>query len=415
MTPPLFFFRQQALPNCLQGASFGKMHTMTISNVSSPSVSFEGLGLAPALLAALESAGHKRPSLIQARAIPPLLKGKDVLIASQTGSGKTAAFVLPLLQALARRKEEGLETQGPWALILEPTRELAAQAASVCRQLGRRLPLKTRVICGGTPRDQQLRGLADGVDIIVATHGRLLDLVVQGDLVIDQIGYLVLDEADRLLDDEFTDSMTALSTHFPDIQPQTVFCSATLPAPVMDLAKRVTQDPVRIELETEDAAPQRIRQRAMFVLKDDKVPTIKHVLNHFTGRTMVFVQTKQGAETLGRSLSRSGVSVETLHGDRTQGARARALTRFREGQVQVLVTTDIAARGIDIPDVECVINADMPSSVPAYIHRIGRTARAGKRGIALSLLDPQERHLLRDVEKETGQRVRIVTEETLDR
>lgn len=380
--------------------------TPSISN----SDGFAEFGLIPPLLATLEQVGHKRPSAIQSQAIPPLLAGRDVLVASQTGSGKTAAFVLPMLQKL----NEGEAAPGPRALILEPTRELAAQTAAVCRQLGRRLSLKTRVICGGTPRDQQLRTIRDGVDIIVATHGRLLDLVMQGELVLEYLTYLVLDEADRLLDEDFSESMTALTPYFPDVLPQTVFCSATLPEPVMALAKRVTRDPVRVDVAAETFTPKKIRQRAMFVEKDDKPETVARILERFPGRSMVFARTKVNVDLMAKVLRRHDIRAETLHGDRTQGARNKALDLFRQGRVPVLVTTDIASRGLDISDVDLVINMDMPETPESYVHRIGRTARAGKKGAAFSLINSDERLFLRDIEKHIGYRIRIATEDALD-
>ncbi|MFT8801735.1 MAG: DEAD/DEAH box helicase [Gluconobacter cerinus] len=389
-----------------QEADMTMPETPSISN----SDGFAEFGLIPPLLATLEQVGHKRPSAIQSQAIPPLLAGRDVLVASQTGSGKTAAFVLPMLQKL----NEGEAAPGPRALILEPTRELAAQTAAVCRQLGRRLSLKTRVICGGTPRDQQLRTIRDGVDIIVATHGRLLDLVMQGELLLEYLTYLVLDEADRLLDEDFSESMTALTPYFPDVPPQTVFCSATLPEPVMALAKRVTRDPVRVDVAAETFTPKKIRQRAMFVEKDDKPETVARILERFPGRSMVFARTKVNVDLMAKVLRRHEIRAETLHGDRTQGARNKALDLFRQGRVPVLVTTDIASRGLDISDVDLVINMDMPETPESYVHRIGRTARAGKKGAAFSLINSDERLFLRDIEKHIGYRIRIATEDALD-
>ena len=372
--------------------------------------SFDALGLISPLLAALQQAGHKRPSAIQQQAIPPLLEGRDVLVASQTGSGKTAAFALPILQKLSQTKR----AHGPRALILEPTRELAAQTAAVCRMLGRQLSLRTRVVCGGTSREQQLKSLVDGVDIVVATHGRLLDLVMQGDLVLEYISFLVLDEADRLLDEDFSESMNALVPYLPE-HPQTVFCSATLPEPVMALAKRVTRDPVRVEVSEETFTPKRIRQRALFVDRADKPGVVLKMLNAVEGRCIVFARTKNNVDALGKLLRQNDVKCETLHGDRSQGARNKALDNFRRGRVRVLVTTDIASRGLDIQDVELIINLDMPDTPEAYVHRIGRTARAGKKGVAFSLIDADERLRLREIEQHIGYRVRITTDDILDR
>lgn len=385
---------------------------------SSSPESFDALGLLPSLCTAAQRSGFARPTAVQKAGIPALLAGRDVLLPSQTGTGKTAAFVLPALQKLAILKEQE-DTQNssiPRVLILEPTRDLAMQTAGVCRQLGRQLPIRTRVVCGGISRDQQARALLDGADIIVATHGRLLDLVEQGELILSEIVYLVLDEADRLLDEEFSASMTALVPYIAD-RPQTIFCSATLPAPVMTLAKQVTRDPVRVELPEESLTPRRLRQRAIFVEDDDKEVMLQHIITSHRpeGRCIVFVKTKQRADAIARVIRRYGVKALSLHGGQTPGERKKALSRFQTETGNILVTTDIAARGLDIEDVQMVINLDLPPKPETYVHRIGRTARAGRKGRALSLIPLSERTLLREIERHINHRIRIVTEETLDR
>ncbi|MUG90106.1 DEAD/DEAH box helicase [Bombella sp. ESL0385] len=380
---------------------------------------FTTLGLSDALTHAAQKAGMMKPTAIQQHAIPPLLAGRDVLLPGQTGTGKTAAFVLPALQKLARLKEDGSTPSIPRILILEPTRDLAMQTAAVCRQLGRQLPLKTRVICGGVPREQQALSLAQGADIIVATHGRLLDFVEKGDLSLEHILYLVLDEADRLLDEEFSASMTALVPYIAD-RPQTVFCSATLPAPVMALAKRVTKDPIRVEPGEEEVTPRRIRQQALFITDDQKEPllqklleTTPHLKDGKTGRTIIFTKTKQRADSVAKSLRKARYKAIALHGGQTQGERKKTLERYQEQAGAILVTTDIAARGLDIDDIQLVINMDLPQTPELYIHRIGRTARAGKQGRAVTFVTFDERARLRDIEKHINYRIRIITTETL--
>ncbi|MXV36333.1 MULTISPECIES: DEAD/DEAH box helicase [unclassified Saccharibacter] len=378
---------------------------------------FDALGLLPALCQAAQRSGLARPTEIQKMGIPALLEGRDVLLPSQTGTGKTAAFVLPALQKLAALKErEGHETPSiPRVLILEPTRDLAMQTAGVCRQLGRQLPIRTRVVCGGVSRDQQERALADGADIIVATHGRLLETVERGDLILSDIIYLVLDEADRLLDEEFSASMTALVPYLAD-RPQTVFCSATLPEPVMALAKKVTRNPVRVEIAEDNLTPRRLTQRAIFVEEDEKETLLKQIAAHHLpeGRCILFVKTKQRADAIARFMRRCGANAHSLHGGQTPGERKKALARFQNNTGNVLVTTDIAARGLDIDDIQMVVNVDLPPKPDTYVHRIGRTARAGRKGRALSFIPLNERTILRDIERHISHRIRIVTVETLD-
>ncbi|QDH17854.1 DEAD/DEAH box helicase [Swingsia samuiensis] len=384
--------------------------TMPTQPHSEQSNDFTKLGLILPLLETLKQIGHKRPSEIQEQTIPQILDGKDVLIASQTGSGKTAAFVLPILQKISEYETD----YNPKVLILEPTRELAMQTASVCRQLGRRLPLKTRVICGGVPKEQQVKSLSEGVDIIVATHGRLLDLVVQGQIILEDLKFLVLDEADRLLDEDFAESMNALVPYFPDYHPQTVFCSATLPAPVMALAQKVTRNPVRVEVAEETFTPKKIRQRALFVEKDQKIKIVSQLLDTVAGKIIIFVKTKNNVQDVFKILKKKSLHIETLHGDKTQAARSKSLDLFKKNEKSILITTDIASRGLDISDVDLVINMDMPTSPEIYVHRIGRTARAGKKGAAFSLITIEERLLLREIEKHIGFRIRITTEDALN-
>ncbi|TPW35587.1 DEAD/DEAH box helicase [Oecophyllibacter saccharovorans] len=413
------------------------MTTDPSSAVPATQSTFSQLGLSPLLCSAAEKAGFKRPTAVQQAAVPALLEGRDVLLPTQTGSGKTAAFVLPALQLLAdTAQEQAGSYRPPRVLILVPTRDLAMQTATLCRQLGRQLPIRTRVLCGGMDRALQCRSLQEGVDIVVGTHGRLLDLAHEGALDLSEISYLVLDEADRLLDEEFTEAMTALARYFPD-HPQTVFCSATLSDDVMGFARKVTRDPVAIEGTDETVTPKRLRQRAVFVAESDKAALVEKIFRERSpssqspgrpakehrkagpdgtddrGRCIVFTRTKKEADTLARRLGQLGQTAMALHGGLGQGERRKVLERFKDTPEAVLVTTDIAARGLDIDDVTLVLNVDMPSTPETYIHRIGRTARAGQKGRTLSLVTPEERGLLRDVERHIQHRIRIVTPETL--
>ncbi|UMM63071.1 DEAD/DEAH box helicase [Aristophania vespae] len=385
---------------------------------SAPLQNFEALGLLPALCKAVQRLGFNKPTLIQQKGLPALLKNKDVLLPSQTGSGKTATFLLAALQKLAEKKQKEGEFYQPYPqiLILEPTRDLATQTAGVCRQLGRDIGVKTRLICGGTSREQQLRSLEGGVEIIIATHGRLLDFVQNGQLDLSHIEYLVLDEADRLLDEEFSQSMTALIPYLAD-HPQTIFCSATLPDTVMALAKKVTRNPVQIEIEEETKTPRRLQQRAIFLHDEEKESTVQNILTQFAteDRIIVFVNTKKNANELAKKVRSWGFKAESFHSERSQGERKKVLDHFQGKQCAILVTTDIAARGLDIDNVSIVINFDLPKSSEIYIHRIGRSARAGKKGKALSLITFDQRHLLRDIEKNIQHRIRIITPDDLTR
>lgn len=375
--------------------------------------SFEALGLHPLLCRATRKLGFDRPTAIQQKGIPPLLRGRDVLLPSQTGSGKTATFLLAALQSFLDKKEENARHL-PHCLILSPTRDLAHQTAGICRQLARELGLKTRVLCGGAPREQQLKAMEDGADIIIATHGRLLDFAQRGKVDLSQVTYLVLDEADRLLDEEFTHSMTALVPYLGDY-PQTIFCSATLPDSVRQFARKVTRNPVLITLEKETKTPLRLQQRALFLHEDEKESVIKKLVSHYApdGQIMLFVNTKKAADILARKIRLWGVKAASFHSDLKQTERKKTLDQLQNGTVTCLVTTDIAARGLDLNDLALVINVDLPKSPELYIHRIGRSARAGRKGKAISLVTLSERHLLREIEQAIHHKIRIITAETL--
>ncbi|QDH14010.1 DEAD/DEAH box helicase [Formicincola oecophyllae] len=392
-------------------------------NVAEGPQSFAALGLSPQACAAAAAAGFSKPTSIQQSVIPTLAAGRDALLVGPTGSGKTAAFLLPIMSQLEQAEAEAAGERTPRVLVLAPTRDLATQTAGVSRQLGRHMGLRTRVVCGGLDRQRQVEGLAGGVDVVVGTIGRILDLAQQGALVLDGVTHLVLDEADRLLDDEFSEAMTALAPYLENRQ-QTVFCSATLQPGFMDFARTVTRNPVQLDLTVDAPLPATIRQQAMFInqaVREGALPAILAKLQAGqrhdgrkggtaggASRTIVFVNTKREARRLNDLLARAGQDSVALHGDLAQGARKAALAHFSQAPAGVLVTTDVAARGLDIDGVGQVINMGLPASAELYIHRIGRTARAGRRGNALSLLSPEDRFALREVERRTGQKVRIV-------
>jgi len=377
---------------------------------------------------AVESAGFTVPTPIQADAMPPALAGRDVMGRAQTGSGKTAAFVLPILQRLARahagsaaafRATEGRATEEgptarkktrrpfPRALVLAPTRELAQQIGEVFWEMGRHLPLRSAVIYGGVGKQPQIDRLRRGIDILVATPGRLLDLMGTGHVRLKHIEVVVLDEADRMLDMGFIPDVKRIVAELP-IDRQSLFFSATLPGPIVELAQRMLREPERIEIEDTVETIPSIDQRLLFVERVNKRALLMELLNGAAdSRTLVFTRTKHGAQRLARQLSRGGVSADSLHGDKSQGARRKALDGFSCGRIRVLVATDIASRGLDVNDIAHVINYDLPYEPEAYVHRIGRTARAGQSGSAVSFCDETEVKQLRDIERLLEARVTV--------
>jgi superfamily II DNA/RNA helicase len=363
-------------------------------------MSFSTLGLSPVLLRALRTTGYHAPTPIQAAAIPPILEGRDVLGSAQTGSGKTAAFVLPMAQRL-------LAQPGPRgslrALVLVPTRELAVQTGQLLRQLS--LPLKTVVAVGGLSINPQLMALRGGADLLVATPGRLLDLVAHNALRLDALEVLVLDEADRLLDLGFADELQRVLGLLPERR-QNLFFSATLPPAVQALAAQLLRDPLRIAIETRPETAAQITERALQVDPAQRTPLLRHLLKaEGWQRVLVFVATRYAAELVSDKLWKSGVRAAALHGELSQGTRQQVLAALAAGEVQVLVATDVAARGLDIPALEVVINYDLPRSPVDYTHRIGRTGRAGASGLALSFVPAMAEAHFRVIEKRQGHRV----------
>ncbi|MFN5049541.1 DEAD/DEAH box helicase [Roseateles sp.] len=364
-------------------------------------MSFASLGLEPALLKALAELDYQDPTPIQAAAIPPALAGRDLLGQAATGSGKTLAFGLPLLQRVLQAGE-GRRLK---ALVLAPTRELAAQTAEALRDLARLLParLKIAVAFGGVSINPQLMGLRGGCDVMVATPGRLLDLHEHNALGFEALELLVLDEADRLLDMGFAEELQRILALLP-VRRQNLFFSATFPAAVQGLADGLLREPLRVEAPAE--APPDILQRAIRVDEAQRTPLLRHLLQtEGWSRLLVFVATQYATELVSDKLWKAGIKAAALHGELSQGTRREVLAALKAGTVQVLVATDVAARGLDIPELPAVLNYDLPRSPADYTHRIGRTGRAGARGVALSFVTAAAEAHFRLIEKRQGQRV----------
>jgi ATP-dependent RNA helicase RhlE len=369
--------------------------------------SFSELALIEPLQRALAAEDYRTPTPIQAQAIPHLLAGRDLLGVAQTGTGKTAAFALPILQRLAERRVAA-PPKSARVLVLTPTRELALQIDDSFRRYGRHLPLRHAVIFGGGGQQPQVAAMARGVDILVATPGRLLDLMNQRHVRFDGLGILVLDEADRMLDMGFIRDVKRIIAALPR-ERQTLLFSATMPGDIAELAESVLRAPVKVEVTPVASTVERIDQRVLFVDGGEKRALLAAVLRDpEIARALVFARTKHGADRIARDLERGKVRAAAIHGNKSQGARQRALESFRGGEVRVLVATDIAARGIDIDGITHVINFDLPNVPESYVHRIGRTARAGSSGVALSFCSAEERDLLRDIERLTRRRLAVV-------
>ena len=365
---------------------------------------FTSLNLIQPLQQALADEGYTTPTAIQVKAIPHLLEGRDLLGLAQTGTGKTAAFSLPLLQRLAASQTRAAPGSAR-ALILTPTRELAVQIGQSIKTYGRHLRLRSTLVFGGVGQGPQVQSMARGVDVLIATPGRLLDLMNQRRINLKSVEIFVLDEADRMLDLGFILPIRKIVATMP-AQRQTALFSATMPKDIAELAASVQRDPVRVEAAPAASTADRVEQRVLFVEKDDKRRLLCDLLaDKAFKRALVFTRTKRGADRVAQLLAKAGVTVGAIHGDKGQGARQAALEGFRAGKVRVLVATDIAARGIDVDGISHVINYELPDTPESYVHRIGRTARASATGIALSFCDEDETPLLRDIEKLTRQTV----------
>lgn len=349
---------------------------------------FEQLGLSAPLLKALQKEGYTTPTPIQAQAIPPALEGNDILGLAQTGTGKTAAFALPILQRLHREQYNGYKHTR--ALILTPTRELAVQISESFETYGRYTNVKQEVIFGGVSQHTQTLALRNGTDVLIATPGRLLDLINQGYVHLDHLEVFVLDEADRMLDMGFIHDVRKVVKLLPK-QKQTMLFSATMPPQIAQLVASLLHQPVTVEVTPVSSTAEKIEQFVYFIPKKQKQTLLVHLLHEKNiKRTLVFTRTKHGADRIAKELKRANIHADAIHGNKSQSARQNALTNFKRGKLKVLVATDIAARGIDVDALEHVINFDLPDVAETYVHRIGRTGRAGANGIALSFCDGKE-------------------------
>jgi len=370
---------------------------------------FKGLGLIEPILRAVEKEGYTTPSPIQAKSIPALLEGRDVLGVAQTGTGKTAAFVLPIIQ---RMHEANVlpSRKTPRALILAPTRELAIQIGESVRVYARHLNIKCTVVFGGAPIHRQAKALGDGVQVLVATPGRLMDLMNQDKVRLHQVDTFVLDEADRMLDMGFINDVRKIAAELPKKRHVVLF-SATMPPAISKLAESLMDKPVRVEVAPQATTAERISQTLLHVAKAKKRSLLAYVLkDEAIKRVLIFTRTKHGADRVTRQLEQDGVRAGAIHGNKSQNIRQRTLQDFKSGRIRALVATDIAARGIDVDGVTHVINYELPNEADNYVHRIGRTARGGDSGKAIAFCDPEERDYLRNIQKTIRQDIEVTTD-----
>ena len=361
-------------------------------------MTFDQFGLRAELLDAVRASGYTTPTPIQEQAIPVVLKGSDLLAAAQTGTGKTAAFTLPLLERLAARRPEG-KRRPVRLLVIAPTRELAAQIHDSVKQYGNHLPLRAALIFGGLGMQPQIDRLRKGVDILIATPGRLLDHLQRDNVRLDRVESVVLDEADRMLDMGFIHDIRRLMKQLP-AERQTLLFSATFSKEIRRLASGMLRHPVEIDVAPRNSAADTVDQRVYRLDKAEKRPLLSRLIREGDWQqVLVFTRTKHGANNLSRQLDRDGLTAAAIHGNKSQSARTRALEGFKQGKVRVLVATDIAARGLDIDQLPHVVNYDLPHVAEDYVHRIGRTGRAGNSGEAISLVAPDEAKLLKGIER----------------
>lgn len=369
-------------------------------------MTFHELDLLPALVRAVDEMGYEEPSPIQAAAIPPVLKGRDLIGCAQTGTGKTAAFAIPILQHLEGRingRHKPIR-----ALVLTPTRELALQIKENFDLYGKHLPIRNTVIFGGVGQNPQVEALKNGVDVLVATPGRLNDLCNQGFIDLKGIETFVLDEADRMLDMGFIHDVRKVIDRLPTRR-QTLLFSATMPQEIAELSKKILRDPVRVEVTPQSSTVEAIDQVLYKIDKGNKKYLLQELLkNNAWDSVLVFTNTKHGADRVVKELGRVNIPAMAIHGNKGQNARVRALESFKSGEIRVLVATDIAARGIDVNELACVINYELPNVPETYVHRIGRTGRAGRSGIAVSFCNFDELAYLKDIEKLTRRHIPVI-------
>lgn len=367
-------------------------------------MTFEDLQLIQPILNTLKSKGYTTPTSIQEKAIPYILEGKDIFGLSQTGTGKTAAFALPVLQLLYTKRTQG-QRKAIKALVLAPTRELAEQINSSFRDYGKSLHLKHLAIYGGVSQRPQTEALRSGVDILIATPGRLMDLIDQGYVHLQHVEHFILDEVDRMLDMGFIHDIKDVVSILPK-QKQTLFFSATLPTEIKKLAAGLLQNPITVATAPSSSTSTNIKQQVYFVAKESKKDLLKYILSNTPGyHILVFTRTKRNADRVAKNLYSLGLKAEAIHGDKSQGARQRALQQFKLRKISLLIATDVASRGLDISDVTHVINYDLPEEAEVYVHRIGRTGRAGAQGCAISFCANDERYLMKAIYKLSGNKI----------
>jgi len=373
-------------------------------------MSFEKFNLSEHILKALKEKNYSEPTPIQEKAIPLVLKRHDLMGCAQTGTGKTAAFAIPIIQLIQKKDQHHKGKPVMRALIVTPTRELAIQIEESFKDYGKHTFLRYAVVFGGVNQNRQVEQIKRGVNVLVATPGRLLDLINQGFISLDDVKLFVLDEADRMLDMGFIHDINKLLALLPE-QRQSLFFSATMPPNIVKLASKILKDPKRVEVTPASSTAETIEQRVYMTNKRDKKDLLLHILKEeVEASALVFTRTKHGADRVARLLNRNNVKAAAIHGDKAQNARQKALSLFKERKLQVLVATDIAARGIDIDKLRYVINYEIPNIAETYVHRIGRSGRAGEDGMALSLCDAEERVFIRDIQRLIGLKIPEITD-----
>lgn len=371
---------------------------------------FEDLKLTPAILRALQDLNYTEPTAIQAQSIPLILNGDDVLGTAQTGTGKTAAFAVPIIQHLSNHPQNEKGKRKILALIITPTRELAIQIDENITEYSKYTNIKNTVIFGGVAQGAQTNILRRGVDVLVATPGRLLDLMDQGFVSLKDIKYFVLDEADRMLDMGFINDIKKIIKKLPKYR-QSLFFSATMPQNILDLSQEILVRPKQVSVAPPSSTAETIQQYLYTTNRDLKRDLLYHVLeNKDIEQVLIFSRTKHGADRIVRNLKKNNIDCAAIHGDKSQNQRQRALSKFKDGAIRALVATDIAARGIDIDKLRYVINYDIPNEAETYVHRIGRCGRAGEEGIAISFSEPEENDYIKDIEKLTKQKLEVVSD-----
>lgn len=373
-------------------------------------MTFKELGIIEPILEALEDQGYTKPTPIQEQSIPTLLKGEDLLGCAQTGTGKTAAFSIPIIQQLVESNSENRGKRKIKALVVTPTRELAIQIGDSFKAYSKHTTIKNTVIFGGVKQGNQVNALRAGVDVLVATPGRLLDLMQQGYITLQHIEYFILDEADQMLDMGFIHDIKKIIAKLPTKR-QSLFFSATMAKEIVELAGKILSgNPQRVTIEPKKTTAEKVEQAIYFVQKTDKPNLLKYILQENPdSSTLVFCRTKHGSDKIVRILTKAKIQSAAIHGNKSQNQRQKALNDFKEGKLKVLIATDIAARGIDVEDLALVINFDLPNVPETYVHRIGRTGRAAASGIALSFCNIEEKAYLKDIEKLISQKIPVIS------